>query len=114
MTLMIDSFLKESPPRQLGALAATLARVSSSSMKPARTAAIVPMLSECIEFIEKLTPPDSPKIASEIKDLGIMLGLWRESWPYVHEHESQRQLLSMQARKWSDLVLEYSGLLHTS
>jgi hypothetical protein len=111
---MIDSFLKESPPRQLGALASTLARIASSATKPTRTAVIVPMLSECIEFIEKLTPPDSPKISSEIKDLGSMLGLWRESWPYVHEHESQRQLFSMQAKKWSDLVLEYSGLLNTS
>jgi hypothetical protein len=114
MTLMIDSFLKESPPRQLGALAATLARIASSATKPTRTAAIVPMLSECIEFIEKLTPPESPKVTSEPNDLGTMLGLWRESWPYVHEYESQCQLLSMQTKKWSDLVLEYSGLLNAS
>jgi hypothetical protein len=114
MTLMIDSFLKEAPPRQLGVLAATLARIASSSVKPARTTAIVPMLSECIEFIEKLTPPDSPKAKAELKDLGVMLGLWRESWLSVRSNESQRQLLSLQAKKWSDLVLEYSGLLNSS
>ena len=36
MTTYADSFLNESPARQLGALAATLGRVASSAEKTAR------------------------------------------------------------------------------
>ncbi|MFN3490836.1 MAG: hypothetical protein ACK40V_01325 [Anaerolineales bacterium] len=52
MTIYAESFIKESPARQLGALAATLGRIASSA-----------------------------------------------------------ELLSIQAKQWSDQTLEYSGLL---
>jgi hypothetical protein len=108
------SFTTETPARQLGALAATLARIASSSIKPTRTAATGSMLAECIDFIEHLTPLDSSKTLSEINDLQTMLILWRDSWSHAQQNESQRKLLSLQARKWSDQVLEYSGLLNIS
>lgn len=114
MTLANETFLKEPPARQLGALAATLARIASSAPKTARTLAIEPMITECIEFIEWLTLPESPKVKTELSDLKAMLGLWRESWPHAQQNESQRKLLALQARKWSDQVLEYSGLLDSN
>lgn len=52
MTIYAESFTKESPARQLGALAATLGRVASSAEKTARAKAIIPMLDECVQFIE--------------------------------------------------------------
>ena len=114
MTPAIKTFTNETPARQLGALAATLARIASSSVKPTRIAATESMLAECLDFIEHLTPPDSPQTLSEINDLKTMLTLWHESWFHAQQNESQRKLLSLQARKWSDQVLEYSGLLNMS
>ena len=112
MTMYADSFTKESPARQLGALAATLGRIASSAEKTARTKAIVPMLDECLQFIE-WTLVHQPETANkELRDLSAMLKLWRDSWEYAQIDGHLRALLSIQTKKWSDQVLEYSGLLN--
>jgi hypothetical protein len=110
MTVYADSFLKESPARQLGALAATLGRIASSAEKAARAKAIVPMLDECIQFTE-WTLSNQPEAAKELTDLSLMLKLWRDGWEHAQTDEHLRTLLSIQAKKWSDQALEYSGLL---
>jgi len=40
-----------------------------------------------------------------------MIALWRKAWPEAQHSEAQRTLLSVQAKKWSDEVLAFSGLL---
>jgi len=45
-------------------------------------------------------------------DLSVMLKLWRDSWEYAQIDQHLRALLSVQTKKWSDQVLEYSGLLN--
>lgn len=111
MNVYADSFLKESPERQLGALAATLGRIASSSEKTVRAKAIVPMLDECLQFIEWTLSQQSKVASKELKDLSIMLKLWRDSWEHAQTNEHLRTLLSVQAKKWSDQTLEHSGLL---
>lgn len=111
MNVYADSFLKESPARQLGALAATLGRIASSAEKTARTKAIVPMLDECLQFIEWTLSQQSEAASNELKDLSSMLKLWREGWEHAQTNEQLRRLLSVQAKKWSDQALEYSRLL---
>jgi len=111
MTIYADIFLKESPARQLGALAATLGRIASSAEKTARAKAIIPMLDECLQFIE-WTSSHQPEAASkELRDISIMLKLWRDGWEHAQTDERLRRLLAVQAKKWSDQALEYSGLL---
>lgn len=112
MTPMLDTFLEESYPRQLGAIATTLARISSSAPKPSRVNAVAFMLDESIQFIEQILSAKQSQTPQELKDLQIMLSLWREGWNYAQANESQRKLLSFQAKKWSDQVLDYSGLLN--
>ncbi len=111
MTVYADSFLKESPARQLGALAATLGRIASSAEKTARAKAIVPMLDECVQFIEWTLSHQSVEASKELSDVSVMLKLWRDGWNLAQTDERLRTLLSVQARKWSDDALEYSGLL---
>lgn len=111
MTVYADSFLKESPARQLGALASTLGRIASSAEKTARTKAIVPMLDECLQFIEWTLSQQTEAASKELKDISLMLKLWRDSWEHAQTDERLRTLLSVQAKKWSDQALEYSGLL---
>ena len=111
MTVYAESFIKETPARQLGALAATLGRIASSAEKTARTKAIVPMLDECLQFIEWTLSEQTETASKELKDISVMLKLWRDGWEHAQTDERLRTLLSVQARKWSDQTLEYSGLL---
>lgn len=110
MSKLPEAFIRESPERQLGALAANLARVASSARRAARASIIPPMLTESIEFIEWTAPRVSPEVAEELVDLQVLLGLWREIWPKAQADVAQRTLLSFQAKKWSDQVLAMSGL----
>jgi hypothetical protein len=111
MTVYADSFLKESSARQLGALAATLGRIASSAEKTARAKAIVPMLDECLQFIEWTLSEQTETASRELKEISVMLKLWRDGWEHAQTDEHLRSLLSVQAKKWSDQTLEYSGLL---
>ena len=111
MITYAESFLQESPARQIGALASTLARISSSAEKTARKRAIVPMLNECIQFIEWTISHQPEDKRNELKDISVMLKLWRDGWEHAQAEEHLRTLLSVQAKQWSDRALELSGLL---
>jgi hypothetical protein len=111
MTVYADSFLKEPPARQL--LAATLGRIASSAEKTTRTKAIVPMLDECLQFIEWTLSQHPDAASKELNDLSVMLKLWRDGWDHAQTDEHLRTLLSVQAKQWSDQTLESSGLLIT-
>jgi hypothetical protein len=113
MTIYADSFIKESPARQLGALAATLGRIASSAEKTARTKAIIPMLDECLQFIEWTLSNQPDKAERELAEISVMLKLWRDSWEYAQANELLRALLSIQSKKWSEQILESSGLLNS-
>jgi len=112
MTVYADSFIKESPARQLGALAATLGRIASSAEKTARAKAIVPMLDECLQFIEWTLSHQPVTASKELRDMSVELKLWRDSWEHAQIDGHLRALLSIQTKKWSEQVLEYSGLLN--
>lgn len=99
-------------PRQLGALAANLARVSSCARWEKPTDVVLPMMRESICFIEWIAPHTAPEIASELVEMQVMLGLWHKSWPSVQANRPQNILLSLQAKKWSEQVLDFSGLLN--
>ena len=107
------AYRSESVERQMGALAASLARISSIARRPARSASVLALLGECMAFIEHTAPSVKPEIGAELADLQVMLALWRESWTEAQHSPVQRTLLSFQAKKWSDRVLDSSGLLET-
>lgn len=111
MTFYADTFLKETPARQMGALATTLGRIASSAEKTARAKAIVPMLDECLQFIEWTLSQQPESAGRELLDLKMMLKLWRDGWELAQANEYLRTLLSIQAKKWSEQTLAYSGLL---
>ena len=111
MTEAPDAYRLEPIEGQLGALAATLARVSSSARRPARSASLGPLLLECMAFIEWTAPRVDPAIGGELADLQVMLSLWREALGEVQSSKHVRALLSLQAKIWSDRVLYHSGLL---
>jgi hypothetical protein len=113
MTISLEKFSRQPLPRQLGALAATLARISSVARWDTPTDDVLPLITEGIQFIEWVAPQTPPEAAVELVDMQVMLGLWRKSWPQAQLNRAQSILLSVQAKKWSDQVLGYSGLLES-
>ena len=70
------------------------------------------MLDECLQFIEWTLFHQPDTANKQLKDLSVMLKLWRDSWEYAQINQHLCTLLSVQTKKWSDQVLEYSGLLN--
>jgi hypothetical protein len=68
-------------------------------------------LKESQYFIEWTAAEAEPEVAAELVDIQIMLTLWLKAWPEAQQSQTQRTLLSLQAKKWSDQVLGYSGIL---
>lgn len=103
-------FLTDPLPKRLGALAADLARVSSSAHKSRFESAEL-MMEESLWFIEWVAGDLEPNVAAELVDMQLMLGIWRKLLPDVQQNSRLRVLLYLQTKKWSEQVLDYSGLL---
>jgi len=109
--IAVKKFKRQPLPRQLGALAATLGRVAFCARLAHPTETLYPLFTESIQVIEWIAPDAPPDIAAELIDMQVLLGLWRKSWPVAQAHSPQPVLLALQVKKWSDQVLDYSGLL---
>jgi len=106
-----ERFLRDPLPVRLAGLAADLARVSSSARHASGAESVASMLEESQYFIEWTAAEAEPEIAAELVDIQRMVALWRKAWPDAQNNHTQRTLLSVQAKKWSDVVLVYSGLM---
>ncbi len=111
-TKRYDRFMRDTLPVRLGGLSASLARIASSARHESGAEAVALMVNECRWLIEWTAAEAEPEVAAELVDIQRMLTLWRKSWPEAQLSLSQRTLLSVQAKKWADQVLEYSGLLN--
>jgi hypothetical protein len=69
------------------------------------------MLEESQYYIEWTAAEAEPEVAAELVDMQRLIALWRKAWPKAQTDRTQRTLLSVQAKKWSDQVLGYSGLV---
>jgi hypothetical protein len=106
-----ERYLKNPLSIRLGGLAANLARISSLARRDTSNAAIEAMFEESLYFVEWTAAEAEPEVAAELVDIQLMLGLWQRVWPETQNSKMQRTLLSVQAKKWADQVLDYSGLL---
>jgi len=104
-------YLADPLPVRLAGLASDLARVSSSARHASGSSSVEKMLEESQYYIEWTAAEAPPEVAAELVDIQRMIVLWRRAWPEVQHIPAQRTLLSVQAKKWSDIVLDYSGLL---
>jgi len=106
-----ERYLRDPIAIRLAGLAADLGRIASSARHPTGSASVVEMLKESRHFIEWTAAEAETEIAAELVDIQIMLSLWLKAWPEAQHNQAQRTLLSLQAKKWPDQVLAYSGLL---
>jgi len=105
-------FLRDPLPVRLAGLAADLARVSSSARYETGAKSVESMLEESQYYIEWTAAEAESEIAAELVDIQLMIVLWRKAWHEAQANVTQRTLLSVQAKKWSDQVLRYSGLIN--
>jgi hypothetical protein len=106
-----ERYLRDPLPVRLAGLAADLARVASSARHASGSESVAQMLEESQYYIEWTAAEAQPEIAAELVDIQRMIVLWRKAWPEAQNSQTQRTLLSIQAKKWADQVLDYSGIL---
>ncbi|MBI3163587.1 MAG: hypothetical protein HYZ24_02810 [Chloroflexi bacterium] len=106
-----ERFLRDSFPRRLGGLAATLGRISSSARKSTDPSIVSNLLDEAKHLIEWTAAETEPETAAELVQMQTMITLWQRAWIEASQHPQQRLLLSVQAKDWSDKAVDYSGLV---
>ncbi|HEU0291170.1 MAG TPA: hypothetical protein VFR47_00440 [Anaerolineales bacterium] len=106
-----ERFLRDPLPRRLGGLAATLGRISSSARNSTDPQIAQAHLQEARYFIEWTAAEAEPEIAAELVSMQRLLTLWLKAWNKASQNKEERTLLSVQAKYWSDRVLDFSGLV---
>jgi hypothetical protein len=104
-----ERYLRDPLPVRLAGLAADLARVASSARQETGAESVAAMLEESQYFIEWTAAEAESEIAAELVDIQRLVALWRKAWPEAQKNSTQRILLSVQAKKWSDMILDFSG-----
>jgi hypothetical protein len=70
------------------------------------------LLEEAKYLIEWTAAEAEPEVAAELVSIQTLVNLWLRAWPTAGQSREQRTLLSVQAKQWSDRVLDFSGLLN--
>ena len=104
-------FLRDSLPRRLGGLAATLGRISSSARNSTNPNVVSNLLDEAKHLIEWTAAETEPETAAELVRMQTMITLWQHAWGESSKIPNQRLLLSVQAKNWSDKAIDFSGLV---
>ncbi len=108
---LCSRYLQDAIPIRLGGLAANLARIASFSKYPGHQEAVADILVESKWFIEWTAAELEVPKAAELVGLQLKLAQWdwdrRQNW---HD-ENWRNMLADNARRWSEYILEMSGLL---
>jgi hypothetical protein len=103
-------FLRDSLPRRLGGMAATFGRISSSARRSTDLAVVADLLDEARHLIEWTAGETEPEVAAELVRIQTLLTLWQKAWGTASQDARQRLLLSVQAKDWSDRLVDFSGL----
>ena len=106
-----ERYLRDPLPRRLGGLAATLGRISSSARRSSDPEIVSNLLDEAKHLIEWTVVDTVPETAAELVRMQTMITIWQRLWEAASQDPNQRLLLSMQAKYWSDNVVDFSGLL---
>jgi hypothetical protein len=106
-----ERFLRDTLPRRLGGLAATLGRISSSARNSTDPNIVSNLLDEAKHLIEWTAAETEPETAAELVRMQTIITLWQSAWSDASQNPKQRILLSVQAKDWSDKAVDFSGLV---
>lgn len=105
-------YLKDAPTVRLGGLAADLARLSSRCQNPKNEAVVLSLLEEGKFFAEWAAPDADPDAQALLAEIQIQLACWQRVWPRIASAPDRLKSISEESRRWSDLLLQRSGLLN--
>jgi hypothetical protein len=106
-----ERYLKDSLPVRLGGLAANLARISSTVKNSANVEAVKSLIEESKYFIEWTAIDAEPETAAELIQIQIKLAVLQLSLDKDWNNEEKRSQIGLQAKDWSQSVLQNSGLV---
>jgi hypothetical protein len=69
------------------------------------------LLKESKFFIEWIVGEANIDAAAELVQLQVQLSLWERAWKEISQDSAKRQELANSSGKWSQRILELSGLL---
>lgn len=104
-------YLRDDVPHRLGGVAANLARVRTYFLYQNHDSFVEMMIDESKHFLEWTVLDASQEIQSELVDLQIQLAVWQRNWPLIWSDPGRRVAVSGLAGRWSERLLELSGLL---
>jgi hypothetical protein len=104
-------FLRDPLPRRLAGLAATFGRISSSARRSNDPSVVTDLLDEARHLIEWTAGEIEPEMAGELMPIQTLLTIWQKAWATASQDKRQRLLLSVQAKDWSDRLVDFSGLV---
>lgn len=104
-------YLQFDPSHRLGHLASNLARIRSFCNDPLHQEVTLSVIEESQYFIEWTAPSLDLDIATELVDLQRLLSYWKHHWSVLWSNPNYRSQVAKQAQRWSDRILDHSGLL---
>jgi hypothetical protein len=104
-------YMRDPLPVRLGGLAADLARITSFSQNPANLAPVADLMREAAHFVEWCAPEFDLESQVTLLELQRLLARWRMRLPQRFPDQRWRGQMMAEAQRWSQRVLEMSGLL---
>jgi len=108
---LYDRFMLDDTPHRLGNLSSSLARIADFIEVQRPTASIMGVLTEAGQFAEWSQQNLDDQRRAELKQLGYELLLWQMQWEVPQSDPVQVAQVAHEAQKWSERILEISGLL---
>jgi hypothetical protein len=104
-------YMRDALPVRLGGLAADLARIASFSQNPANLTPVADLMREAAHFIEWCAPESELESQVTLLELQRHLARWRMRLSQRFPDQTWRDQVIAEAQRWSQRVVEMSGLL---
>jgi len=106
-----ERFLLDVTPIRLGGVSANLARIQSAARHDEHFELVRNMIEDSEYLIEWTVPEAEVDVAGELVEIQVELALWYLNWQTIWNDTEYRRRVAEQAGRWSDRILDLSGLL---
>lgn len=107
-----EDFERDPLPIRLGGIAANLARINSFSANDEHQAVVQGMIEDSEFLIDWTAPLAELETQLELLELQRLLVRWNFTWEPIWQDLVRRRAVAKEASRWSDRILDLSGLLN--
>ncbi len=105
-----DRYLRDNLAVRLGGVAANLCRIKTFVAHDANQTAVESLVEESKYFIEWTAAETAAATAAELVELQVLLARWQLGLRANWENHGVRARMADDAQRWSERVLQLSGL----